>query len=448
METNGTKGNETAVVVRQPEAAVALRGEEFLPVMDMQVALQRRRMVVEFTKSIMEEGQDFGTIPGTQKPTLLKPGAEKLQSFFGLEPGVEPVREVLDWTGEQHGGEPFFFFEYRFTLSRNGRVIGVGVGSANSWESKYRYRWVPEEAVPADLDKTSLRKRDGSISEFAFAVDKAETAGPYGKPAEYWQRFKDAIAAGLAQKTKKTTKTGKELDAWEIGSVEYRIPNPDSPDVVNTVQKMAYKRAQVAATLNGTGASELMTQDLEDLPMHYSTGETRDEIVERRKAEITQNPPRGGSQPHRGEGGGHSSDAAPAPSGGRPEPVPATDDSPDAVFARLVARLKTKSDWIEAFTLAKGAIVKAMGTDAKVAEIFARHEIKSPSDVGGKKGKQLKDCLRELWDFANALNEQTQPAEAEFISGDDDIPAELGGTWKEPESLFDESAERDGEVRS
>jgi hypothetical protein len=44
----------------------------------------------------------------------------------------------------------------------------------------------------------------------------------------------------------------------------YRIPNPDVADLVNTIQKMAQKRALVAATLIATSASEFFTQDVED----------------------------------------------------------------------------------------------------------------------------------------------------------------------------------------
>jgi hypothetical protein len=53
----------------------------------------------------MVKDQDFGEIPGTSKPTLLKPGAEKLCNFFGLEPEFTPIVEDLDWMGAQHGGE-------------------------------------------------------------------------------------------------------------------------------------------------------------------------------------------------------------------------------------------------------------------------------------------------------------------------------------------------------
>ena len=44
-----------------------------------------------------------------------------------------------------------------------------------------------------------------------------------------------------------------------------RIANPDLPDQWNTVLKMSNKRALVAAVLNVTAASDVFTQDLEDL---------------------------------------------------------------------------------------------------------------------------------------------------------------------------------------
>jgi hypothetical protein len=46
-----------------------------------------------------------------------------------------------------------------------------------------------------------------------------------------------------------------------------RKANPDAADVVNTVLKMAYKRAKVATTINATSASEFFTQDVEDFAL-------------------------------------------------------------------------------------------------------------------------------------------------------------------------------------
>jgi hypothetical protein len=104
-----------------------------------------------------------------------------------------------------------------------------------------------------------------TLCEFEFAIERAETTGTYGKPAEHWQRFRDAIRADTARAVEKPTRRGKSV-AWEIDVeiVLYRIPNPDVADVVNTIQKMAQKRALVAATLIATSASEFFTQDVED----------------------------------------------------------------------------------------------------------------------------------------------------------------------------------------
>ena len=109
----------------------------------------------------------------------------------------------------------------------------------------------------------NLREKDGAISEFTFAVDKAETSGKYGKPAEYWQQFRDAIENGTAVKIVKKAKD-KSYEAWQIGAKVYRVPNPDVADQANTVLKMAEKRALVAAVLIATNISEYFTQDIED----------------------------------------------------------------------------------------------------------------------------------------------------------------------------------------
>ena len=117
---------------KQPETALvarykASRSEKaFLPAMSMEVALARRAAIVEFTRKIMVRDQDFGEIPGTSKPTLLKPGAEKLCNFFGLEPEFTPVVDEIDWTGAQNGGEAFCYVRYRCRLLRQGRTPGVG----------------------------------------------------------------------------------------------------------------------------------------------------------------------------------------------------------------------------------------------------------------------------------------------------------------------------------
>jgi hypothetical protein len=244
-------------------ALVMYQGGAVMPVIEVKVAMQRYQDQKDFIESIMHDKVDYGIIPGTEKNTLLKPGAEKLCWFFGLRPVFRDIEHVEDWTGATHG-EPFFYYRVQCELMSHGEIMAAADGSANSWEKKHRYRWVNEADIPPHLDKSKLKTRGGRTSEFTFAVNKAETSGQYGKPVEYWKRFTDAINSGNATPVKRKTKSGNEMDAWEIDTTLYCIPNEEVADLVNTILKMAQKRALVAATLIGANASEWFTQDMED----------------------------------------------------------------------------------------------------------------------------------------------------------------------------------------
>ena len=187
-----------------------------MPVMAIAEAKYRRQMIVDFTRDIMIDGKDFGTIPGAgDKKTLFKAGAEKLTTLFGLSPYFEVVESVTDWTGGTHNGEPFFYFHYRCLLKRGDAVVGTGEGSCNGWEKKYRYRTVYE-------NKATDQQKSNAV---AIEVGK----GKFGA----YRRFV--------------------------------LLNENPADLVNTIKKMAQKRALVAATLIAVNASEFFTQDLEDM---------------------------------------------------------------------------------------------------------------------------------------------------------------------------------------
>jgi len=251
----------------QIAAETARLGMRYMPTLTVKQFTEREAMLKEL-KEMLVEGTDYGTIPGTPKPTLYQAGAQKICAFFGYAPIYVFDVVIEDWDGSQHAGEPLFYYRMVCTLTKDGKPVGSGPGSCNSWESKYRFRWVTEDQIP---DRWSgdgvapLPTRDGTISEPKFAVDKAETTGPYGKPAEYWQRFRDAIAAGEAKTGSRQKKGGGEMATWEIGGKVYRIPNEGFPDIINTVQKIAAKRAYVGACLSATGASQYFTQDLDDM---------------------------------------------------------------------------------------------------------------------------------------------------------------------------------------
>jgi hypothetical protein len=225
---------------------VSEQAQQFMPVMPIAIAVQRRAAIVEFTKQIMVRDTDFGVIPGTgAKPSLLKPGAEKLCSFFGLAPVFVPVETIEDWTGIEHGGEAFFLYRYRCELFRNGNMIGGGIGSCNSWESKYRYR----------NDKAACPE---CSAQAIFRSKYPPRHRPNDEPGWYCNQKAGGCGAAFDA-------TDKRITEQPIG----KIKNPDPADIVNTVDKMAQKRALIAATLIAVNASEFFTQDVEDMASGY-----------------------------------------------------------------------------------------------------------------------------------------------------------------------------------
>jgi hypothetical protein len=217
-------------------------------------------------KEIFIKDIDYAVVPGTDKPSLMKPGAEKLCNTFSVYPKYNIIHAVR--RDGSDGSEPYYYYEIECTLHRisDNAIVGTGIGVGNSWEGKYRWRWVSEDRLPAKYKghEHELESRSGMISEFAFSIDKAETTGQYGKPKEYWDNWKKAIEVGAARKTTKKTKTGKVMDAWEMGGTEYQIPNPDIFSQINTVVKMTEKRALIAAVLVAFNASQFFTQDIEE----------------------------------------------------------------------------------------------------------------------------------------------------------------------------------------
>lgn len=225
----------------------------------IEAARQMYSIVANMRKEVLQEGVDYGVIPGTDKPTLFKAGAEKLCWALGMRPIFEAESIIEDFD------KPLFYYRYRCNLEHidSGKIVGSGIGSCNSMEDKYGFRWVDASEAPSNHDYPT---RTSAVSEFAFAVDKAETTGKYGKPAEYWQAFQDAVDDGRAQQVMRKTRNGNELPAWVIETTQVRLPNENIYSLVNTLDKMAQKRALIAAVLIAAGASEFFTQDIEDMP--------------------------------------------------------------------------------------------------------------------------------------------------------------------------------------
>lgn len=202
---------ETAQILVPTEGAV----EQLQSIKRLQTAI----------KVNLAEGFDYGTIPGTQKPTLLKAGAEKIVTLFQARPRFVVVEKIEEW-----GEKPLFYYHYRCEIVHvgTGVVIGEGEGSCNSKEDKYGYRWVGERELPEGVSKEDLPMK--------------------------WRK-------------------GYGGKSYPV----YRTENTEVFSLVNTIQKMAMKRALVAAALVLGRLSDLFTQDLEDLSPYEAEAPPPDE---------------------------------------------------------------------------------------------------------------------------------------------------------------------------
>jgi hypothetical protein len=166
----------------------------------------RRKAIQELLRTTMRVDVDFGTIPGTPKPTLYKPGAEKICSLFQLAPRI---------TVHDMGTPDTIHYQVKVELYTIGGVFcGEGIGTASSAETKYQWRATvcneEYEATPDDRRRIAYKK--GGREGF-YTVAQVRT-------------------------------------------------EPEDQD--NTVLKMAKKRGLIDAVLTVTAASDIFTQDIED----------------------------------------------------------------------------------------------------------------------------------------------------------------------------------------
>lgn len=188
-------------------------------------------------KAAMKEGEHYGVIPGTQKPTLLKPGAEKLCLTFRLDPQYESTETMQ---GDH------LTVKTKCTLYHiiTGMRMGSGEGSCSTKESKYAFRDAKRKCPVCGYEAIIKGKEEYGGGWLCFR-----------KQGGCGQKFEDG---------------DEEIEGQTIG----KVANENLADQYNTVLKMANKRALVAATLNVTAASDIFTQDMED--QHDQKGKNGD----------------------------------------------------------------------------------------------------------------------------------------------------------------------------
>lgn len=197
------------VIVEQKAGANALAQVQATSRMAVAEIIGHVAMVQEVMRAVMKQDVHYGVIPGTDKPTLLKAGAEVLCMAFR----IADTYSVEDLSTENT-------VRYRVTCTGThqvmGHVLGTGMGEASSGEEKYKWR-------------------------------KANSAQEYDETPANLRREKHGY--NRAKKEKFTVQQVRTEPA----------------DLANTVLKMANKRAKMAMVLNVTAASDCFSQDLEDM---------------------------------------------------------------------------------------------------------------------------------------------------------------------------------------
>lgn len=156
IEMSPTTNSTTAIAKREEHAPAMLE-----PVVTVEELVKHNRAVTKIIAEGLEAGVDFGVIPGTGgKPSLLKPGAERLCKVFGCVATYEPVSTEIDHDRvveyvDRYKKPQTSIGLYRYVVrcvikTLSGTVVGEGIGSCSSLESKYVSR-------PRDVENTVLK---------------------------------------------------------------------------------------------------------------------------------------------------------------------------------------------------------------------------------------------------------------------------------------------------
>ena len=211
--------------------------------------IDAHKALTAFVNEALEEGKDFGVIPGTndKRMTLLKAGAERLTAGFGLRPDFDVLEQDV-----------VHDYETRYSMTK----------------------WVSARVPEAEQQRL--------IAEGIGRNRTSKNGGTYFQKAE----VEAGTSLGLYRyviRCRLYSHDGREVGqgVGSCSSMESKyIRQPR--DSENTIIKMAKKRAFVDAVLTTLGLSDRFTQDAEDI--HEATsidGEVVEESAGQRVVSAT-----------------------------------------------------------------------------------------------------------------------------------------------------------------
>ena len=178
--------------------------------------IKNRNYIVEKVKPLLIPDIDIYQFEGMKKPSLGKPGAEKLAAIFGLTSSFEVDTETMQVMGATSGGKQFII--YICNLYRHGQPVGQGRGATFVEYERTNYR-------NANTDEYNQAKARPDFN----MEDWKEAKGKFEK----YYKVKDGVV----------------FDHLAL----------------NKAIKMAQKSAFVDGVIRATGMSDLFTQDIEDM---------------------------------------------------------------------------------------------------------------------------------------------------------------------------------------
>lgn len=129
---DNVNGNAAGLAVIEPGQLPAATQTQVQLQANVETALATAAAISDLIKRGLTKEIDYGIIPGTPKPTLLKPGAEKLLILFNLGLGEPAIN-----TGDLGDGHVEYEIRVPVIHRPSGVIVGYGTGSCNSRESKY-----------------------------------------------------------------------------------------------------------------------------------------------------------------------------------------------------------------------------------------------------------------------------------------------------------------------
>ena len=134
---------------------------------DFDALSTQRQMLKSFVQKELRAEVDYGVIPGTDKPSLYKPGGEKLKMLFGLGARFEILSKELDRK------DNYLSYEHKCEVYhlKTGRVIAECIGTCNSQEKKYAtrnvYKWEGRKKVKVGTEPTPVSDVQNTISKMS-----------------------------------------------------------------------------------------------------------------------------------------------------------------------------------------------------------------------------------------------------------------------------------------